>query len=1003
MFPRSVFLLLCHAWLGFSLTLKNHSFHGVAVVLHSQDDPEFWIEGLKEGFMNASQVIFSASSHKTFFEEIDVFADPSLNDLRGSRERVPFPRDVQIFFTKLNGDGDRDGLNAEADPDPFTPQAGQHCAQTNRLPIVYPTTSTKIVPKRFAKEWLKYRYGVFDEHGYYNDTDYPLTFCPAEEVNGLPGKYQPLACTGNPSLEGNYVIPEINYNFFQPVVPTKFLLLVDASASMNGSKLERMKQGVKKWLGELHSGSEVGVISFNYGANEVFDLRKVSDFAAKDALLESFPIVGRGPSCFGCAISLALEALTDAVDGPWDGTLVALTDGHENEHPFAQSLESDLVRANVSLHIISLDVSPPVDLVDLVSRLRGQVIIVPQNGEEVEDVEDRLAAALLETLQLPWLWPDPAVKIWEKRLLLGNGEKTSWSVSVPVEPHPLYEAWLSIRWSQSVLVKSCNADEGKACDTDHTRRLSRIFIARDGVEAGGQVKVNLVLESVGGEGAISVAHIVQRNSRNSDRVQVIAWFQGRGGWFEHEGAPNTAIHAIVIGDDWTDNAPSGIQASATVYLPGRTPISFPLKDNGIDPDLDAGDGIFSRDWPQFGDTGRHYAWLRVEWEGSNRPFHKFLGSFWSDGDVNMKFDQIPPNRITDLKARKLNDGILLNFTAAGNNGTHGGNAASYIIKFSNDLMDLTSTKFQNESLETLEFDSTATTEGGQETYELDKSILNDTTGYKYAAIQAVDPSLGEQINPSNIVYLRFPTCELPKHVESINLADKDAPIEDRKGVLDNPCPATYNASYCQKPYYDGVKGKCFFFCEDSVPGDPNTPADEPTPWRDDMYLLCTENQTNMTGYAVGHIQSMEQYDGLAEFLTKELNISGDIFMSSRFSVRYHTEDHNSYTGMNISWLDWETTLNDSLFEAFFPPVEDLTSFDGLPFIFLALTNPNDGYDKWKMKQVGVDDAISWLLCENNCRTPGNTWGRKAGRLGTLGVGRQDTWEHMAAKGDASLR
>ncbi|CAG0903364.1 unnamed protein product [Darwinula stevensoni] len=64
-----------------------------------------------------------------------------------------------------------------------------------------------------------------------------------------------------------------------------------------------------------------------------------------------------------------------------------------------------------------------------------------------------------------------------------------------------------------------------------------------------------------------------------------------------------------------------------------------------------------------------------------------------------------------------------------------------------------------------------------------------------------------------------------------------------------------------------------------------------------MYLLCTENQTNMTGYAVGHIQSMEQYDGLAEFLTKELNISG--------------------------------------------------------------------YDKWKMKQVGVDDAISWLLCESN--------------------------------------
>ena len=131
MFPRSVFLLLCHAWLGSSLIFENNGFKEVAVVLHSRDDPESWINNmevlsrtfffgllsnvfipqaaasvtsflsLQDPFKQASQVIFNATWYNTFFDQINVFADPSLNDLRGEYERAPFPRDVQIFFTNL--------------------------------------------------------------------------------------------------------------------------------------------------------------------------------------------------------------------------------------------------------------------------------------------------------------------------------------------------------------------------------------------------------------------------------------------------------------------------------------------------------------------------------------------------------------------------------------------------------------------------------------------------------------------------------------------------------------------------------------------------------------------------------------------------------------------------------------------------------------------------------------------------------------------------------------
>ena len=62
---------------------------------------------------------------------------------------------------------------------------------------------------------------------------------------------------------------------------------------------------------------------------------------------------------------------------PWEGALVALTDGHESEIPFVKSLKGDLEEAHVSLHVISLDVTPPLELVDLVSNLRGQVLQRP--------------------------------------------------------------------------------------------------------------------------------------------------------------------------------------------------------------------------------------------------------------------------------------------------------------------------------------------------------------------------------------------------------------------------------------------------------------------------------------------------------------------------------------------------------------------------------------------------------------------------------------------------
>ena len=130
-------------------------------------------------------------------------------------------------------------------------------------------------------------------------------------------------------------------------------------------------------------------------------------------------------------------------------------------------------------------------------------------------------------------------------------------------------------------------------------------------------------------------------------------------------------------------------------------------------------------------------------------------------DVDMDADNTPPGRVTDLEAKNLPDKISVQFTAPGDDLDSNDKAASYFVKYSSTVGNLTGGNFDKEEFNTLItnenlVNSTLDPEvgGATKTFFIKDSIF--LVGEKYAlALKAFD----EKQNPgkvSNIVQIYLP-------------------------------------------------------------------------------------------------------------------------------------------------------------------------------------------------------------------------------------------------------
>merc|ERR1711971_16939 len=214
----------------------------------------------------------------------------------------------------------------------------------------------------------------------------------------------------------------------------------------------------------------------------------------------------------------------------------------------------------------------------------------------------------------------------------------------------------------------------------------------------------------------------------------------------------------------------------------QPPILLQLLDNGSGADKIKNDGTYTRYFAKYTGKGRYSVKCQVSGDDetgvndgftSSRVFPKIPdphsplccgsdamppgskttktgnftrqaagGAFQVTNEVDMEADNIPPGRVTDLEAKNLPGKICVQFTAPGDDLDSNDKAASYVVKYSSTVGNLTGANFDQE------------VGGATKTFFIKSSIF--PVGEKFVlALKAIDEK-GNQGKVSNAVQIYLP-------------------------------------------------------------------------------------------------------------------------------------------------------------------------------------------------------------------------------------------------------
>ncbi|CAL4095825.1 unnamed protein product, partial [Meganyctiphanes norvegica] len=227
------------------------------------------------------------------------------------------------------------------------------------------------VAKVLLTEWAKFRWGIFDEHGFDGDFRYPATyhnpetneiipntcfphgsnapFCDVEyHIPEAPNKHNSL-CKGKPAWDviaqsQDFVDKrEIQSEIYAPLVPTlnfvkpgqpRIILLVEDTAVMNlQNRWEFIRKSVRRAVVyDMPDGAHVGIVVFNSEARTTASLAKMDPVSdVRQRIGSSMP---RKPSripekhkCLLCGFQEALRALESDYSNSQGATVILVTTG----------------------------------------------------------------------------------------------------------------------------------------------------------------------------------------------------------------------------------------------------------------------------------------------------------------------------------------------------------------------------------------------------------------------------------------------------------------------------------------------------------------------------------------------------------------------------------------------------------------------------------------------------------------------------------------------------
>jgi len=173
----------------------------------------------------------------------------------------------------------------------------------------------------------------------------------------------------------------------------RYMLVLDRSGSMFGNKIEQLKAGAHFWVDYVHSGEELGLVTFSGVANLSSGMSSVPAGAAsqntwrndRHTIVEG--LNAGGTTAIGDALRIGLTNILDAGSAA-EQVIILFTDGLQNAgSETAEEVLPDAIAANVKIYTIGLGADHDVALLTNIADATGGVYFgIPS------DVSDTAAA-----------------------------------------------------------------------------------------------------------------------------------------------------------------------------------------------------------------------------------------------------------------------------------------------------------------------------------------------------------------------------------------------------------------------------------------------------------------------------------------------------------------------------------------------------------------------------------------------------------------------------------
>lgn len=170
--------------------------------------------------------------------------------------------------------------------------------------------------------------------------------------------------------------------------------VIDRSGSMGGSEIVDARNAAKLFVDLMNTGDKVGVVSYSSSASTNYALTEITGVGTKNAAKSAISgISASGMTSIGAGIQAGDNQLDRFPSDP-NRAMLVMTDGHENESPWAMDVVNGRVDSDIRIYTIGFGSGARESLLQQIAGARNGDYYYAPSGDQLREIYRDLAGAL---------------------------------------------------------------------------------------------------------------------------------------------------------------------------------------------------------------------------------------------------------------------------------------------------------------------------------------------------------------------------------------------------------------------------------------------------------------------------------------------------------------------------------------------------------------------------------------------------------------------------------